>query len=173
MMTSSPGLYATRGNGSVGRLTFGSTMRQIVLSGPDGLQTTLSAAAAGIDATTRNPVATQAIMLGFMARFCARGLTGRLHGGRDDGGGFDLDDSLVFEQRADLDDRHRGEPAAHHLAVSGADLELGGEIRAFVGDEPRHPRDVFGSGAGLRENRDDVAERLTDLVRDAGRRDAA
>src|SRR4051794_23881277 len=51
-------------------------------------------------------------------------------------GGLDLDQRLGLDQREDLDDRHRREVAAHHLAVGGTDLALVGEIVLAIGDVP-------------------------------------
>src|SRR3954447_24033342 len=75
---------------------------------------------------------------------------------------FDLDLGGGLDEPGDLDDRHRREVAAHHVAVGGADLLQAREVLLTRGHVPGQPRDVLGPGAGLGEHRDDVAQRLTD-----------
>src|SRR4051794_21459581 len=76
----------------------------------------------------------------------------------DDGGRLDLDPGGRLDERRDLHDGHRGEVAAHHLAVGGADLLLAREILLARSHVPGQACDELGARAGLGQHRDDGAQ---------------
>ena len=87
----------------------------------------------------------------------------RYHRGR-----FDLHLRALLHERDDLHDRHRRIVPADHVAVGSADLLHLRAILVEVRDEPREAHQVLGTAAGLREQRDDILQRLPQLARRSG-----
>jgi len=82
---------------------------------------------------------------------------------RHDSGSLDLDFCLVFDQRADLDERHRRKVLAHDTAIGLAEFAQAQQIFLLVENEPGQPRDVFGAATGLDNKRHDIRKRLSRL----------
>src|SRR5437764_9045520 len=80
------------------------------------------------------------------------------------GGAFDLDLRAVFEQRLDLDERHRRVVTAHQRAPALAQLGGARKVLALVrhvDDEARH---AARRAARLGDDRPDVAQRALELL---------
>src|SRR6516162_8565292 len=76
---------------------------------------------------------------------------------------LDLEARLGLDQATDLDHRHGREMPAHDLAIGGAERGKVGEIFVHVAHIPGQADDVPRRGAGLRQHRGDVLERLLHL----------
>lgn len=82
---------------------------------------------------------------------------------RDDGRHLDLDLRPVFDQRRDLNGRHRRKMAAHEIPVDGPKCGVTRHVFMPVDDVPRHPCDVLGARPAFAQYRNDIGERLSCL----------
>src|SRR5215469_12115162 len=82
---------------------------------------------------------------------------------RYDSGCFDFELRFVFDQRADLHERHGGEVLAYDAAIGFAQFAQPRQIFLLVEHKPGQPRDMAGLAAGFLDERDDIGERLTSL----------
>ena len=71
---------------------------------------------------------------------------------------LDLDFRLCLDERGHLDHGHRGEMAAEHGSISGADRSHVLQIFAPAGHEPGEAHQVFRPPARLLEHPHDVAQ---------------
>src|SRR5687767_336882 len=76
---------------------------------------------------------------------------------------FNLEARFGLDQATHLHDRHRGKVPAHELAVGLADRFQGTEVFLLVEHVPGEAHDVLGLAAGLRQDGEDVLERLAEL----------
>src|SRR5689334_12043331 len=121
-------------------------------------------------ATVANPVER-------FTRRPARTLRGRCPNARliaarvvgNDGGHFDFQLGLLFDQRRNGDGRHRRKMPTHYCAVNATERAQVVEIFTPIDDVPRHSYDMLRTRARFREYGNDVLQReprlLDEIVR--------
>ena len=82
---------------------------------------------------------------------------------RNNGGRFQLDLGRCVEQIGDEDHAHRREMVADQRFPDAPEFAPAGEIGRLVDAERGHPTDMLRLAAGLRQDRQDVLERLLEL----------
>ena len=87
----------------------------------------------------------------------------RVYEGGNNGGRFQLDLGRGVEQIGNKNHAHRGEMVPDQRFPDAPEFAPAREIGGLVDAKGRHPANVAGLAAGLRQNGDDVFERLLEL----------
>lgn len=87
-----------------------------------------------------------------------------MFGIRDHCGGLYFDFGAVLHKRADHDQGHCGEVTAEHRTIDLANFRKPLQILRLVRHEPSQANEVFSARPGLRQDGNDIPQRLLDLT---------